>query len=317
MKRLTRIASFALSLVLLGPAALSAQEVTLRLNLNQGDSHRINTTTEQRIEQEMQGITQTIEQTIGMGMNLEVLEVDDEGNYRIRMTYDSVRYVQEGPMGRTEYDSEQADGEPAAPMAQGFAALVGEGYEATLTPLGRVTEVSGVDRMIDNMLGKIELEGAARGMVEQTMRSQFNDEAMQASMEMMSAIYPEEPVAVGDTWEQEMEANFGFPMAMETTWTLEEVEGGVATLSVEADITSPEDAEPMEMGPVKMTFALEGRQTGTMKLDEESGWTREANFEQDMEGQMEVEAPNQPQPLAIPMKIQSTITIDSGAQGRG
>jgi hypothetical protein len=269
-------------------------------------------TMDQEIVQWLQGNETEMLQIIGMGETFKVTDVDDEGAMTIKASFGPVYMKVEGPQGTFEYDSEDPPDEVPLP-AQGMAALVGCSFTVKFTPEGKIEELTGVDEMFDKIIEAIELpDEQMKDQMIEDMKKQFGGDALKEMMENMTAIFPDEPVGVGDFWKQKMAITRGFPMIIESTFTLAGREDGVAELEVESTIQPNPDAEPMKMGGMTMKIKLKGTQEGTLKIDEATGWFVEGKITQEMEGEMVMSgAPGMEEEMSLPMRIKSTITFET------
>jgi len=304
----------AIALVAVAAAALStascAKKVKLRLRLQKGNSYGILMNMDQNIEQEMLGQKQSMKQTIGMGYTFKVTDVDGVGNASVEVTHKSVRFKQAGPMGVIEYDSTKPAGEVHM-AARGFAGLVGQGFSMKITPEGRVLEIAGVDKMLDHIVKGLGLPaGPIRQQLKDGMKEQFGEAALKEMMETTFAIYPADPVEVGDSWTSKLVLTKRLPMVVETTYTLKGRSGGVASVALKSKVSVNKDAGPTKAVPISMKYALTGTQGGTMEIDEATGWTVRASIEQDIGGKITMlSGPGLPAGTSWPIKIKGTVTI--------
>ena len=298
-----RLALLPLLLVLLAPAR--AQEpVDLRLRLDVGDSFTQRTTVQQDIEQTVMGTAQTIKQNIGITTRFDV-EAATEDVYGIRATYTGVRFEMNGPMGAVRYDSDSPPAEPN-PMSAGYAALAGQSFTFTADPAGHVLAVEGIEAMLSVMVDAVvATDEAQREAMKKSLEAQFGSEAVRGQLESTFALYPDAPVAVGDTWTREVALRAGMPMDLTNTYRLERVEGGEAVIAVTGTITTG-DGPPMDMGGAKIAFDLDGTQSGHVRLDRASGMVRGAEFEQAISGEAVVNGS-----MTLPMEITSAIETET------
>lgn len=284
----------------------TGEKIQLRLNLEEGKSYKARMVTDQQIT--VAGQKQP--QSIGFGFTHHVKEVRDDGTAVVQITYDSVQFKQQGPTGSIEYDSANPPANLPA-MAKGFAALVGQGFTMEVTPTGKVTKIEGAGEMISNMLKQMDMPmPSARATLEEKMKEQFGDDALREMMEQMTAIYPGEPVGIGGSWTKRMVVSKGFPIIMDNTWTLKSRQDGVAVVDVQSKVAPNPSAGPMDMGMVKIGHQLSGTQSGTLELDEATGWTLRSTLQQKLAGKMTVTGGPQGSQTA-PISIDSTIRIDS------
>ncbi|MHC4199999.1 MAG: DUF6263 family protein, partial [Planctomycetota bacterium] len=281
-----------IALVAVAAAALStascSKKLKLRLRLEKGKSYGVQTTVDQKIDQDMMGQKQSMTQVMSMGNTYKVTDVDGEGNASVDVTYTSVRYKQSGPMGLIDYDSKKPSG-AVHPVARGFAGLVGQGFSMELPPDGHARKITGVDKMLDSMAKGLGLpEGPVRQQLKDGMKEQFGETAHQETMKKTFAVYPGDPVEVGDSWTTKVALTKGYPMVAENTYTLKARSGGVATVAVKSKVSPNKDAGPTKMGPMSMKLQLSGTEEGTMEIDEATGWIVGASIRQDIGGKIEI-----------------------------
>jgi len=287
------------------------EKIQLQLRLQEGESHTIKVLTDQNISQTIQGQRHDIIQTTGTGHTFDVEEVDADGNALVKVTYRSVLFKQDGPMGKIEYDSSNP---PAIipPMAMGFAALVGQSFSMMISPDGHIIDVQGVDAMLTHVMKKLDIpEGPMKVSIEESLKNQFGDQALTEIMESMMAIYPEKPVGIGDSWTRKVVISKGFPMILDNTWTLKDRKGGVAIIEVSSTVNPNPEAAPIEMGTMRLSYDISGEQEGTIELQEATGWTTRAKFTQNFSGLVKIGGtPQMPEGMSWPISIDSVVSYE-------
>lgn len=296
-----------------GSSAQSAGEkIKLRLRLKKGESYKLRMTTDQKISQTIQGKQVDMSQTMGIGFTYHVREVDADGTAAVKLTYDSVLFKQDGPLGKIEYDSSNPP-ETVHPMAKGFAALTGQSFSMRLSPQGQIKSVEGVDAMFTRVMQNIDVPDArVKATLEKKLKQQFGDDALKEMMENTMAIYPDKPVAIGDSWSKKVVVTKGFAITLENTWTLKDRKDGVAVVDVQSKITPSQNAKPIEMGMMKVRQDISGSQEGQMEISEATGWPVRAGMTQKLSGKMHVEqGPGPLKDQSWPITIESDIRITS------
>jgi hypothetical protein len=287
------------------------EKIELKFRLAKGETYGLKATIKQEIVQWVQDAEQKTTLTMGVGETLNVKDVDAQGTMTVQVEIASMSVKMKGEQAEVEYDSENPPEEVALP-AKLFAAMVGQSFTMKLTPQGHVSELTGVDQMLQKVFDAIEVpDPQMKEAVLADLKRQFGDAALGEMMERTMAIFPDKPVGVGDSWTQTMTLNTGFPSITENTWTLTGRKDGVATVEVKSTLKPNEKAAPMKMGPFSMTFDLSGTQTGTFKLDEATGWFVGGTITQDISGEMSVTgAPDTQGEIKVPMTIQGVTTIE-------
>ena len=263
-------------------------KLQFRLRLREGQSFKSETVSRQVITQNIFGNEQKMDQTMGMTYRYDVQSVAPDGTATIKVSYDALKMVMNGPTGKIDYDSKNPPAEiPAA--AKGVAAMLGQTFVMEMNAQGQITKVEGLKALLDRIISQLDLpDGAAKSMADDMLKKQFGNDAMVGTMQAMMAVYPEEPVGVGDTWIKNTNVTAGFPMQMENTYTLKSRAGGMATLDVRTKIRSDPDAEPVSMGPMKITYNISGTQSGQMVLHETAGWTMSSRMALEFKGDVKV-----------------------------
>jgi hypothetical protein len=285
-KRILTFVGLLVIVALLVSCGGGTKKLDLKLRLEPGKSYGAKMIADQTITQTLMGQTQTITQSIGMGYTYQVQSVDPDGSMWVKITYDWVSYKQDSPMGKVSYDS--ANPPATVPQAAiGYAALVGRGFSAKITPTGEMTDVRGADQMVAEILGAMNLPaGSARDQVEALLRTQLSDEALKDSFEKAALFYPDKPIAVGDSWSGQIALASGMPMILDTTWTLKARKNGVATVETRSDARPNPGAKPLELAGMSISYELSGVQSGSMDLDEKTGWLLGGTLKQDVSGKV-------------------------------
>jgi len=234
-------------------------------------------------------------------------KVNADGSMDATATYDAVQYkMTGGPMGNVEYDSTKGGDAPAHPMAKVFSAIAGASLNVTFAADGKVKEVKGTDKLMDTIITKMEMPAAQQAQMREAMKAQFGEEGIKSSFEQMTAFYPKEPVAIGDSWENKMTLAAGMPLSMANTYTLKGRQGGVAAMDVKTTITT--DDKPVNMGGQQMSYNLKGEQVGTLNIDEATGWLKSGKMTQTIDGTLTMNAGGQK--MEMPMKLNSDVVFE-------
>jgi hypothetical protein len=309
--RATGPAAVGIMLVVLCGSGLAATQ--LQLKLAKGKTYYQKTIVDQQITQTLMGQQQKIEQGTGTGLKLQVLDVDAQGNMRIQYTYLWTRFKQANAMARLDYDSARKSA--AVPAgAEGFAALIGQSYTVTLTPKGKVLDVNGVEQLKQAVLEKLPA-GADAGPMAVAMASYMDKDSLKQMTEAGTDIYPDKPVSPGDSWNKDMTVAIGFPVIIQSKWTLQKEEAGVATITLTSTLRPDPSAPPMDTGGMKLNCNLSGTQEGTLQVAEVTGLLTASKARQQLKGDVKVAASaGAPPAMAIPMTIDTQITGEMSDQ---
>jgi len=299
-------------IILCGSGAAATQ---LQWKLAKGKTYYQRSVIEQQITQTVMGQEQKIDQIIGTGQKLQVLDVDARGNMRIQYTFLWSRLKQINPMAQVDYDSSQKSAVPAG--AEGFAALIGRSFTVKMTPQGEILDVNGVEQLRDAVLKKLP-PGTDTTIGMNPVAGYLDKESLEQMIKANTAIYPDHPVNPGDSWSKDITMAVGFKMIIRAKWTLQRAQGGVATIGMASTIRTDSSGPGMETQGMKMRFALSGTQEGTVEVAEATGLITAGKARAQLKGDIQVgqagTAADAPPMMTIPMTIDTRTTSEMSEQ---
>jgi hypothetical protein len=303
------VSSVMLSLLFAGEEA--DKKADLRLRLEKGQSYKMKSVKDLKINQIIPGQQQvmTINQKTMTKNTYLVGDIQTDGNVPIKVTFDTIFFSQEGMGQNIVYDSSNPSNS-VGPMAAIWDAITGQSITIVVTPEGKVKQVQGADALLTRIQKKIaDLPDAQmRHAMEISLKMQFSEEALKNNMEGSLNVYPDKPVGIGDAWQKRTAISQGFPMSVNTTYTLREQKDAVAIIDILSTIYTDKGASPIEAGPNKVQYNMSGTLIGTMQMQESTGWITRSNTNMKLSGEMTVENSGAKQPISIPMSITGTIT---------
>lgn len=261
------LASALLCLVAL-PMCEPSREVDLKLRLQPGDSRTVTMTDESQLSVEVITVDKRPQ------IPAEVLgeKVTESPTFREVFTLDveNVAADGSGTVKATFTELELSGVSLVTKLLEGIedigeVSLEGGNFRMTLCQDGRVTTVTGMNALADEVSEKqmkAMLKQAER--LPRQSRDEFEsriaqvkdalgtmagallgDDSTRERMEGWLNIYPASPVRVGDTWNKTRATYNPFaPIVIADTWQLKESRDGVATLERRADIT-PNNQAPL------------------------------------------------------------------------
>jgi hypothetical protein len=308
-KRTSRL--FLLAVVGLTSVALchSGQAaVTLQLKLPKGKTYYQRTVADQHITQTIMNQPQAVDVSVGMGMKLDVLDVDSAGNMQIRHTFIWCMSKQTTPMGTINYDSAQQGTPPAG--VEPLAALLNQSYVVKVSPKGEVLDIQGLEQMKEAVQKK--MPAGAEGNPMGNVANQFLDkQGLKETTESLLAVYPDKPVDPGASWSEKKTLTAGFARIEESKYTLQKREGGIATIGVTSTFRANPESAPMEAQGMKMRIDLAGTGETTIRLAEATGLIQMEQSRAQLKGDVKVGEPSQPM-MTIPMTIDVNTKVEIG-----
>ncbi len=269
MKKTNRFLLLAITLLMPGLLlTLSAQKkVELKYNLTTGDQYTYNIETDQDISFEASGQTMVMNSKIGFEMTGTVKD-NASDNIVVKTVIERVTMTQSIFGMEIKYDSKDpasTENPMVAKIAEAFSDLIGSSYTMTMDDKGNVKEID-MKELTDN-----------------------DDLAQNLSSGSNYAIYPDGKVAVGDSWEKDIEPLETSDMKYHIKYTVLKIGKKETTLGVEGSITanSIDDAE----------VNLEGTQTGEMIVNTQTGWLISSTIDQELT--LDIEQAGQKFPATI------------------
>jgi len=296
----------------------AAEKIDLKLNLAAGQKFGSKTTVSQKTSQTMMEQEITSIQDITIDVISEVLAVDADNIATVKTTYKNFRA--RGSISSDavsfEYDSEDpsvsADNPQAEIMSKIFKNMTGAEFVMKLSNKGKIVAIEGFDKMMEKMFSAIEDPEEAKVMGDM-MKNIISEDKLKEMGGDMFAAFPDGPVGIGDMWDDIVSiGGAGMPIDVDTTYMLKERKDGVAILGVTSKMDmGNEESNLIEIEGMKMNLQLSGTQSGTMKVDEATGWTIGGQTTLNFSGAVKI-LPNEKMPdgMSIPMTIEGTVKIE-------
>lgn len=297
-------------MMVLSLASCTWEEVKVKMQFSPevGDVYRIDMTMVQEITQTFEGEEMITEQTMGFGYSISATSGDEDGNVWLDAQYEWIQLQQNTPVGTVEYDSRNPP-EDSDPLYQAFGNMVGKGFSMKVSPSGEVLEVTGVDTLLFGLIEDLGVEDETlRAQFEEQIQEQFSEEALKEQMGNMIVDYPEGEVRIGDTWTASSQSTDLAPIAVETTYTLEAYEDGIATVRMVSTLNSDPETSVMDMGMFQIKYDLTGTQEGTVEVDIEIGLSVNSVITQEMSGEMTLIV--EEEEFSVPITMTSNVTIE-------
>lgn len=269
MKRIT-ICLFALLLT----GMLQAQTYKLSFNPANGDKYNIAGVTDMKLVQSIMGQDMEIKVKTDMGMAYDIAAAGE--NKSLKMTYDKIKMTMEMMGQEIVMDSDT----PNDKESKSLVALKGSSITAILKPNGEIIEIQGTEELAKKI-------GDISGQEKEAIKGFMSKDAIKSALEQSLRVYPDKPVAVGDTWAVTTLLESPYKLTSNNTYTLTKVEKNIGYLNVASKLTT-NGAQPMQANGMEMTINLTGDSKGTLEIDINNGMPLTSSIDQNLKGKMEV-----------------------------
>ncbi len=283
----------------------------LGFNVKKGDVYSVHQVIEQKITQDIAGQKMEVNQTLDCVFAYNVTDVDKDGIASVEVKYESLAVKSLTAGMELQYDSKKED--KSNPLAAVYGSLIGKGFSFKADRKGNVISAEGLDKLAEEMVDKAGVpDPQAKESLMKTLKDNFGDEALKNSLSQMINIYPDKKVKVGDSWQTEEVVTAGYPMVINSVWTLKGDKANIITVDVISTIDVNEASKPIDILGLKAKYKLYGDQKGTYKLNKSSGLIKEGTITQKLEGKLSLEADGKlmPQGMDIPISGEIKMTFD-------
>jgi hypothetical protein len=161
-----------------------------------------------------------------------------------------------------------------------YKAVTGEDFNLVMDNKGKVHSVTGLDKIINNVMSKIKSEFNAeeQKQIKEMLDYSLSREAIAAQFEESLNIFPDKSLKVGEKWEDSQNINEG-PVKGQAnvSRTFKEIKDGKAVIEVKGTQNVSSSQTDQNSG---ITMQIQNKATvnGSVSLDFETGWISKAKI---------------------------------------
>jgi len=270
--------------ILISISVFAQKTYVLKQNYQAGKKYDFSITSDQIINQKINGRNINLNQSIGTDYTFDIAD-GNNGDKNIKVIYNHINIKSVAGSSTMTFDSDQQDSTKQNP----FSALKGATFNMVSGANGEIKSVTGVEKMLDNIAAKMSKDASQASQIKNSLSKQFNSEAMKQTMESSFRIYPDKPVKIGDSWTVDTKMQMSMPIETITTYTLKEVKDGIAILGVNGKLISKGG---FETPGNKMETDLKGTNSGDVELDIKTGMIINGHLRIEMIGTMKSSGQN-------------------------
>lgn len=312
-ERIGQLLRVCCAMLVLAPAATaavgaqsSAGPYEIRLNLQQGRTYELATRVTSLVEQSLMGMDIKIGQDMSVTYRYRVVDVNRDGAMRLEVTYDSV--VMAMDIDTPEIPAEQREAvnrELNESMLQTTKLLEGATFTVTAMPGGEIVSIEGTEELTERIFATLPNDQTGQ-QARDVIAGMISPETFNQSWQYMFSYLPSRPVSIGDSWERSFAMNQGMEMNATASYRLESVSDGELVISTEGTVVGGGlgggPLAQFEAEGIAFELSMDGTQSGTMRVDAQTGWVVAQRLTMDASG--EVALSIEGQSLQIPMLIE-------------
>jgi len=294
---------------LISITALAQNGPVLKLNLEKNKVYRLNSVSEQTINQTVNGNQQTVNSKTQYTLSLKMLDATPD--FMIAEARFDTILVSTNAMGKTTLISSASEGNIASSEAGEIMSAIMNRLSKNALFLkmdysGKTLEIVNAKMLADIVLrdtSAITLTGPVATAIKSQIQGMVSNESFKTMVDMFTYNMPAKQVATGDKWNTSQTMNSGgMNLDVTTEYQLNKLSGEKAEISAEANIKAAANAVPINSGPAKVTYDdLKGLSKSTMVVDSSTGLPVDSKTKTQITGNLGVSGPGFS--MQIPMEI--------------
>jgi len=263
---------------LLSASGFAQQTYQLKQNYPVGKKYDYLLNSDQIITQKVDGKEVSYVQNVGTEYNFNISEAK-AADKSIKVTYKRLTIKSVGAGNELILDSDKEEAGKKNP----FAGLKNAAFTMLMSPNGTIKQVSGVDKMVNDMAAKIAADTTQLNQIKISLSKQFNDAVIKQTMESSLKIFPDKAVKIGESWTVSSKVQITMPIESSTVYTLKEIKDGFATLTIKGTLSSKGEFESLGS---KMQTDLKGINVGDAQVELKTGMILSSHTRLELYGKM-------------------------------
>ena len=285
-----------------------AQKHRLALKLEKGSIYTQKMTSNTAMNQTIEGQQlDTKIQITGM-MAYTVTDIQNE-MYEMEVSYKNLGLSMSLPSGTQQWNSDNKDESDI--MSTILGSMIDQPFSIKLTTSGRVIEVYNIEALFGHLFDKFpQLTQAQQEQLKAQLMKSYGEKAIKGNLEMCLAIFPDVPVAQGDTWKVNTRLESTMDARISTTYTFSDIQKSFYTIRGISDMKTVDSDTYFETNGMSIKYDLAGSMISEIKVNPQTGWVNESAVEQKMSGTAYIlDSPKMPGGLEMPMSFTTTIAV--------
>jgi len=286
-------------------ASCTSEKVNLRFNLKKGELYSQKSTSQIKLKQEIAGNKIDIDMTVYGEMSYLVKSIEED-YYNMDVAYESMSIEMKMPNMTMKFNSEDHGGGNL--FSNILGGLLHKTFQIKLTKAGKILEVKGIDDVFGSMFDKFpNISEAQKAQITSLIKQSYGGESFKSSLELMTAIFPKNPVSIGDKWVNKSTQNQG--MHLEYNSNFEFIEQTTDSYNIVGNsIIKTKKEEVIGQTGLPTVFNMDGNMVSHIEVDKKSGWILNAKIDMNLKGDVSVTAGANK--MSIPMEM-NTKTVTS------
>lgn len=287
--------------------SFNLKKADLGLNLKVGKTYSQNYISKNTITQTINGMEQVIQMEITSGMDFKVNE-NLGGKYLMNVSYSSLVMKMNSPMGEMTFSSKNESGDIFSTIMK---AMVGKEFNIEILRNGTISKIENIDNIFGGIFKSFpEISEPQKQQILAQLRQAYGKKAFKGNIEMITAIFPNRKVKVGESWNNSVKLEAGMSGVMNNTFTLKDIKPNAIFIEGVSLISTENKDAYIQVKGMPTKYDLVGKMKTSYKIDPQSNWIVEGIIEQEVSGEVTIKTnPNLPEGMSIPMVMKNYVTV--------
>lgn len=253
-----------------------SQKMVIELHLEKGKEYRHSLDSKIEMFEKKAGKTTKMNMVI-TGNIVYLVEKIKKDEMTIKTRYESLKMGFKTKDSEIIYDSENPGEEI---MSRIFAEMKKTSFTIIMNRQGKILKVDGEDKIFSKALDAFdELTSEQKQSIIAEMSKSFGEDSFRGNFELITAIYPSVPVAIGDTWQTKTQLKSDrLSEDVGNDYTLIEVKPEATIIEGNSEIIPKLDESKKDQ------ILLKGTMTTYLRLDPKTNWMISSKVVQVMKG---------------------------------
>ena len=263
-----------LSVCLISLSIFAQNQVNLSLNLTQGKTYRLKSSSVTSMSQTIMDRQQSMETKSFDVMSVKQLSTN-ANSINVEIKFDSIGYTNSMPQMdvSSSKPGNLSSTDPGTIMNLILNRLSKSPILVQLSNTGKVLGISNIKAITDSVLAGMDtLKGESVFMIKLQAKNLVSEENLKGMIEMNTEYLPGKMVQNGDKWDNQVKiSSNGIGILIKSNFKLKKITGNQA--EIKGDLTNePASSEPVEMGEAQITYNARGLGEVTLLVDTNTGW---------------------------------------------
>lgn len=289
-------------------ASCQSQSTDLSLRLEKGKEYKLISSSKSTIVQEVSNQKINIGMTIKGTMTFLVKNITKDG-YIMDTKFNKLSMAMKMPQGTMEFDSEKSNENDI--FSTILNAMKNKAFEVTMSKTGKITEIKNLKSLWENVINQFDqLTDIQKEQMKAQIMKAYGEKAIKGSIEMGTAIYPDNLVDKGDKWTINTDLETGMSAKMTTNYEFKDLTSDYALISGKSTIKTADKDAYIQTNGMSVKYDLTGSMLSEIKIDKNTGWIIEAKVSQEIKGDTHIKKNTQmPDGMKIPITMSNEMII--------